>query len=168
MAVRLENLPGFNPHAAAAEHVYPLDSVFPSEVAHALRSEAEELLTAVGNKARVDALREWVPSSAAPAGWGAGVVVTQGSTCRAVLCDAVLCFCSRGTVWPESVLEVLEKGLNALRSASGACMRGCVLGMAASRTAAPPPPTHLSLLFQSYVHYCGHSVHVNRFVRQAL
>jgi hypothetical protein len=30
---------------------------------------------------------------------------------------AVLC---RGTVWPESVLEVLEKGLNALRSASGA------------------------------------------------
>jgi hypothetical protein len=66
MAVRLENLPGFNPHAATAEHVYPLDSVFPSEVAHALRSEAEELLTAVGNKARVDALREWVLTHSSP------------------------------------------------------------------------------------------------------
>jgi hypothetical protein len=58
MAVRFENLPGFNPHAATAEHVYPLDSVFPSEVAHALRAEAEELLTSLGNVARIGELRE--------------------------------------------------------------------------------------------------------------
>ena len=69
MAVRLENLPGFNPHAATPEHVYPLDSVLPIDVGRCLYKEAEELVAAVGDGDAIEVLRGYAapPSPPLPA-----------------------------------------------------------------------------------------------------
>ncbi len=85
MAVRLENLPGLNMHAASPEHVYPLDTVFPAEVAHALRGEAEQLLLAAGNASLIESLRRHD-----------GLVLLSAAcprACRTFCLPAVCCAC---------------------------------------------------------------------------
>jgi hypothetical protein len=119
MAARMENLPGFNPHAASVEHVYPLECVMPPSVAKALKTEAADVIKAAGKADSITEMRRYCETSTAIA--ARAVVARADSACGP--------FCVRSTgLWPEFVLDIISRGRNALKVASSSAEEGGTSG----------------------------------------
>ena len=111
LAARLENLPGFNPHAAAPEHVYPLDSLLPADVGRSLFVEAEELMSAAGDTDAIERLRECVDSLATLRVL-TGVPLPRASWCAYVCCVCVcvfvcLLYCFKASRYSSNTVHTL-------------------------------------------------------------